>query len=232
MHIDSDGNRTKHFRNLKESYKYQIIAVRKPQSLNKYWKECCCWLNVKLSSNRTLIFRDDVLILNDNEKMDRRCKNKIWICNLYFWIVRYIPIVVTLSMITIYVCLDMSFCCHQISRIPQTLYRNSFFFSFLFKISIPFCINFNCLPLFVIFPMYVWLCTCALPLTTTFEWLLQYLNCAVKLNTPYRNSFRFISIHRHYVRFLQHLWCLFSDLRVFEIDVYILLWIKEKETFI
>lgn len=110
----------------------------------------------------------------------------------------------------VYLCLDMKILLSSnVANTPDTLSQLcSLFFSFLFPSNffIPFCINFNCLPQFTIFRACI--CVAVHLCLTTQQHLNDYfrfLNCAVKLNIPYRNSFRFISIHRHYVRFLQHL---------------------------
>lgn len=102
--------------------------------------------------------------------MDVRCKNEI---NYKFAISIFKTFVIFL--LSPCQCLSMSgyeceFCCHRISQIPQTLYRNSFFFPYLF-FQICFVLFYFastsivclCLAIFRVF-VCVRLCTCALPL--------------------------------------------------------------------
>lgn len=155
--------------------------------------------------------------------MDVRCKNEKNM-NLHSLFLKHL-LYSYWHLANVYLCLDMEILLStNIANTSETLSQLSFlFFSFLF---LP-IFSFHFASTSIVCPSsryFVRVCvySCALvPYhSTTFEWLFQFLNCAVKLNIPYRNSFRFISVHHHYVRFLQHLWCLFLDLRVFEIDVY------------
>lgn len=108
----------------------------------------------------------------------------------------------------VYPCLDMNvnFVVNEYRESPRHVIAALFFPNSFYIVL--FCINLTCLSLFRDISCVCRWAAVQLCHSTIHEWL-QCLNCGVKLSTPYRNSFRFISIRRRYVSLLQHLWCAF-----------------------